>query len=73
MLPRFYELLREAQNASDEEDNFDLDSKNPESKKKWNELLKAQQEANEKLIMYIRANPGLISHMAQHTKRFTQS
>lgn len=55
-LPRFFELLREAQEAANAVDSFDLYSEKEESRKEWNKLLEEQKTTVENLVKYIRAN-----------------
>lgn len=54
LLPKFHELLREANEAVDAVDAFDVVSSNPESKKEWDRLLQEAFSAKERLISYIK-------------------
>lgn len=59
MIPEYYRLLREAQQASDEVDNFDLRSKDPESVKAFALLEEASDKAQAALSLHVRENPFL--------------
>lgn len=63
LLQRFITLLREAQFAQDECDMFDLDSKNPESSKQFENLRKEAREASATLITFIRDNPEILNEI----------
>jgi hypothetical protein len=56
VLPQYYYLLREAQEASQAVEDFDLHDDNPEELIEWNELLKVQNEANVTLTHYVKDN-----------------
>jgi hypothetical protein len=51
--PGYYERLREAFDAMDAVDMFDLYSENPDSVAKWEELLRDSATAQLKLIVYV--------------------
>jgi hypothetical protein len=69
LMPKFNELLSEAHSASEEVDLFDLDSKNPESREKWNLLVAAEAKAKQCLIEFIQQNPELVPRLLEHSKR----
>jgi hypothetical protein len=59
-LPEFYELLNEAQAASDAMDAFDLDSSKKESREQWERLVKASSEASGKLVTFVQQHKELL-------------
>lgn len=56
LLPRYYELLNNAQSASDEEDLFDLVSGNAESERIYRILVQASTQAQVELVTYVAAH-----------------
>lgn len=51
--PEVWRLIREAQEASEEVDDFDLDREDPESAAEWKVLLARQDGALASLVAYI--------------------
>ena len=60
MLPAFNELTRDVVGSSDDTDNYDLDSFNPENVVMWRALRKQYVDDALKLIDHIVTNPDLL-------------
>ena len=63
VLPRFHELLREAQSAEEAADLFDVHSEDKESAAEWKRLRERATEAKSELITYIRDNPDILPQL----------
>lgn len=58
-LPKFFELLNEAQSVAQEVDDYDLDSSVPSGLRYWRGLLIEQRDACVKLHDYVKNTPEL--------------
>lgn len=56
-LQEYHRLLREAFDASEEQDAFDLDNSNVESVIKWDKLVKETRQKHVALILFVIGNP----------------
>ena len=68
LMPGFHELLREAHNAEEEYEMFDVHSENKESKAEWDRLRVEASKSKSKLIRYIRDNPSLLPQLLSSTQ-----
>lgn len=60
-LHEYYRLLRNAFNASEAVDNFDLRSENFESRRQWQALVIESSRAQMEFVVYIKDNQAEIS------------
>ena len=67
MIPEYYELLREALNASNAADHFDLHSEDPVSVATHKVLTDASDEAQRVLCYHVRKNTSLFRYDAKET------
>lgn len=58
VLTTYFDLLEEAHSASEEVDDFDVNSGDPESFAAWRVLVTAEVLANRKLVEFASSNRG---------------
>lgn len=61
LLPEYFRLLREAFQATETQDNFDLDSSNPESRDEWLRICRNNSIAQMELIAFVNEHTATIS------------
>jgi hypothetical protein len=68
LLPQFHELLREAFEADQAEDLFDVHSEDKESAAEWARLKAEAAKQKSKLITFIKENPEILPQVLSLTR-----